>query len=294
MVKIMNQENPCCMDWGYGTLHNVFLEMLSYIDGFCETYEIEYSLAYGSVLGAIRHNGFIPWDDDVDIYMTEKGYKKFKEQFLRHGDHDKYYLQQLDMIDGMVEMPKLRMNGTTYIEPLLVERSMHHGIYIDIFILHNAPSRKLQQRIMNFANQYLILKGLSNRKYTRKKAYNTIMSIMRMFPYHFLRKEALKQVYKYSEIESDIFFDTDLRTYSRSFYEKNLIFPTKRIQFENIYVNIPAKHHEYLSQVYGDYCKIPSVSQIKAAQHAHQWSTTEDFHNFLPNITDYSDERGGK
>ena len=281
---------PLSIDWGLKPLQDKLLEMLVYIHSICMSNGIDYSLAYGSALGAVRHNGFVPWDDDVDIYMTADGYSSFKDYFSKHGDKERFYLQELDAIDGMVEMPKLRMNGTTYIEPLYAKRSIHHGIYIDIFILHNAPTNTLARKKMNFANQYLVLKGLSNKHYKNKIIYRPILTLLRLLPYNFLRKAALHYVYKYDGESSNCFYDTDLRIYSKSFYPQNVIFPAIIWRFADVELCIPAKWDIYLTNVYGTYTKLPSVEQIKKTQHTKNWSVDSDFHKYLPNITDYIDE----
>lgn len=277
----MNEHNPEKIDWGLKPLHKKLLEALGDVHEFCNKHKIDYCLAYGSALGAERHHGFIPWDDDVDIYMTAESYKRFRYFFQLEGNHKKYYLQEIDSIDGMLTLAKLRINNTTYIESLYMNRDMHHGIYIDIFILHKAPSSKIKRRIMCFANQYLVLKGLSNRNYSKKKSIIPLLILLKLFPENFLRKQALKQLYKYDNNDSDTFFDNDLRTYSKSFYKQSIIFPTKIVEFEGIYLCVPGDNVRYLLWVYGDYMKLPTIEHIKKNQHAVIWDIEKDYHNYI-------------
>lgn len=267
--------------WGLEPLHKKMLEMLVYIHDFCKKNNIEYSLAYGTALGAVRHGGFIPWDDDVDIYMSAGSYEKFRTTFKCQGDHQRFFLQEMEGIEGKQLLTKLRMNGTTFIEPLYKDSGIHQGIYIDIFILHDAPINNLKKRVMCISNQYLVLKGLSNRKYVKKKAYIPLLAFMRIFPKDFLRKKALREVYKYDGCDDGIVFDVDLRSYSKSFYEKSIVFPAQTMQFCGVELCVPAKPDEYLSWVYGDYMKIPSDEVINNAQHASVWDIDRDYSEYL-------------
>ena len=71
--------------WGILELQNCILNIAEYIDTFCDKYGIDYCLMGGSALGAVRHKGFIPWDDDLDIFMRPKEYEKFRKEFLKNG-----------------------------------------------------------------------------------------------------------------------------------------------------------------------------------------------------------------
>lgn len=278
----MEDNNPIDIDWGLKPLHEKMLEMMIYVHSFCEKNEIEYSLAYGTALGAHRHQGFIPWDDDVDLYMTFESYQRFKNLFYEEGDHEKYYFQEIDPVNGMVTLAKLRMNNTTYIEPLFKASGMHQGVYLDIFILHNAPSGFVAQRIMCLANQYLVLKGLSNRHYTRRKTYNALFAIMRIMGPNCLRKGALTRIYKFDQNnDSNICFDVDLRTFRRSFYRRDLVFPSIPVIFEGQEFMGPRRMEDYLKHVYGDYNQLPSIESIKKSQHSAVWDVEKDYSFYL-------------
>lgn len=277
----MKKQDVLDIDWGLKPLHDKMKEMLCYVHDFCVTNGLEYCLAYGTALGAARHKGFIPWDDDVDIYMTENSYRRFKELFENSGDKNKYFFQELDEIDGLVSLTKIRMNGTTYIEPLYRNANVHQGIYIDIFILHKAPRSTLRRKIMCLANQYLVLKGLSNRRYKGKRAYIPLLAFMRLFPKNFLRKIALKCVYEYDGIASENFFDNDLRYYKKSFYPSRYVFPAKLVEFDGVSLYAPGELDTYLKWVYGDYHKLPTYEMIKRSQHAAKWDVETDYKFFI-------------
>ena len=125
------------------------LEMVKYLDQFCKENNIEYYIIYGSCLGAVRHKGFIPWDDDFDIGMTLENYNKFVDLCKTKLDTNKYFLQTLDTDPNYyLSFAKLRDINTTLIEEKNKGISIQYGVYVDIFPIVGIPknnfSRKMQ------------------------------------------------------------------------------------------------------------------------------------------------------
>lgn len=277
------------MDWGLKPLHAKMLQTLKDIHKFCEKYDIDYCLAYGSALGACRHNGFIPWDDDVDIYMTSDSYIKFKELFKLKGNKDLYYLQELGYCGDMVNFAKIRVNGTTFLESITKKFDMHHGLYVDIFILHNTDAKWFNLKKMVFAGKYLTIKRLSNLGYQRRSLYRPVLAFLRLFPYDFFRKWSLQQLYKFDKVQTDYFFEPEFES-DVTYYKKDLIFPAVPHRFGDTFLKVPAKTSEYLSLYYGDYMKIPDVDSIKRSQHSAEWHINKDFKEILGREFSYKDE----
>ena len=128
-------------------VHLVQLEIANEVKKICENYKIKYFLIAGTLLGAVRHRGFIPWDDDLDMGMLRKDYIKFLKIARKELD-DKYYLESWKVASGYgLPFTKIRMNGTKYIERNSKDVNCHLGIFIDIFPFDNVPDNKVQRLI---------------------------------------------------------------------------------------------------------------------------------------------------
>src|SRR5690554_4415622 len=116
-------------------LHNVQIEILNQIVKICNQNKLTYFLIGGTLLGAIRHKGFIPWDDDLDIAMPRKDYEKFLELCQGYLG-DEYYLH-CSKTDPKYWLPfaKVRKNNTIFEEKSIQTINSHKGIYVDIFPL---------------------------------------------------------------------------------------------------------------------------------------------------------------
>lgn len=279
--------------YGILKLQDKILEIMVYIDEFCRENDIEYFLMGGSALGAKRHGGFIPWDDDLDIFMTPDNYEKFRSLFSVKGDKEKYYLQQYGYCDGMVTIPKLRMNNSTYVEEILKDWDIHHGIFVDIFILHTCPNNKVQQLVQCFWAKYIVVKGMALRGYSRRKGFaGLLLKIASLLPEKFLISYALRQVYKYRDLETNYYCNfLGKAVFKKGIYKKEWFIKSIDVKFETIKLRASKNLHEFLVERFGDYMEIPSADRIKWEQHAWKWDVEKDFREYISEVDNFSDEK---
>lgn len=266
--------------YGFLPLQDKILEIASYIDSFCEENGIDYCLMGGSALGAKRHGGFIPWDDDLDIFMTVENYEKFRACFNEKGDKERFYLQEIGKTKaGHVTIPKVRMNGTTYHEELTKDWDIHQGIFVDIFILHKCPNNKLLQLWQCFWAKCVVVKGISMRNYSRQKGLRQfLINLAKLLPKKLMIDFALKQVYHFDKKESDYYCNfLGKAIYKKGLYKRKWFERTERLPFEKVSLRVPTGLHDFLTERFGDYMQIPSADRIKWEQHACDWSIDEDF-----------------
>ena len=136
------------------------LELMQEVDRICRKNRIKYSLDGGTLLGAVRHKGFIPWDDDADIMMTRKEYERFYKACKRELDAEKYFFQEFRTDkEYRWGYAKLRKNGTTFLREGQEHIKCHTGVCIDIFVFDEVPDGTISRRV-HYLSCFLIRKGL--------------------------------------------------------------------------------------------------------------------------------------
>ena len=262
--------------WGFMKLQNCILYVAKYIDEVCEANGIEYCLMGGSALGAIRHKGFIPWDDDLDIFMTPDNYEKFRKV---HNNKSGFYLQEWGANNGQVSMAKVRLDKSTYIEELFADWDIHQGVYVDIFILHTCPDNPVKRYWQYFWAKYIVTKRVAARGATERGGLKGLLvRFASLFPDRLLLGFALKQVYRYRNEESQYLCHFMGRALLKTGLYKREYFNTiKKVKFEETELYVPQRVEEYLKDRWGDYMKLPPMEEIKKYQHSWKWSVDEYF-----------------
>lgn len=283
--------NPGEDKWGIRQLQNCILHIAKYIDEICSQEQISYCLMGGSALGAVRHKGFIPWDDDLDIFMRPDDYERFRTYFRKYGNKKDFYLQEWGESKGKITLAKLRYNHSTLQEKDLVNWDINQGVYVDIFILHDAPDGKLARMNQYIWAKYLVAKGAANRNYDRKGGMIGLgLKILGLMPKRFLVNYALTQVYKYDNRPSRNYCHFLGRANSKTgLYPKKYFTTSKYLPFEMIKLAVPYKVEDYLKDRWGDYMKLPSIDEIKHFQHSWKWSDSDTFPGYKSS-GNYKDE----
>lgn len=165
--------------------------ILHEFDRVCRELGIPYVLYAGTMLGAVRHKGFIPWDDDIDVLMLREDYERFLNEAEPLLDLEKFYLQKEFSEHWPMFFSKLRLNNTTCLEKYPIkDRQMHHGIYIDIFPCDSAAGTRIGRKIQFYASKVVIAKSLDRRGYiTHSRSKKLFIGLCRLLPMKpFLRR----------------------------------------------------------------------------------------------------------
>ncbi len=260
------------------------LEVMKFIDEICQKYSITYWIMGGTALGAVRHGGFIPWDDDLDIFMTPENYEKFVSAFESEKS-DKFVLQEWRTTPKYLEYAKVRMNGTTFIEENFKDRkNMHHGIYVDIMILHKAPRTNLMKRVLYVASKYVTLYALSQRNWKPKsKAQGYVLNLLRILPNKLLARMCYGLIYSYDKKKrfSEYCYWITPAKFRKGIFAKEIIGEPQKVAFEDVILLGPAEIEKYLETRYGDYMKLPPEEQRIAAIHAEIYDTEKDYRDYF-------------
>jgi len=266
-------------------LQTKILEIMMYIDKLCGENGIVYYVMGGTALGAVRHGGFIPWDDDLDIFMTPDNYEKFASAFSAAHD-SRFVIQEWRLGSNPLEYAKIRMNGTTFIEANFRENAdMHHGVYVDIMILHRCPESPIKQYMQFLCSRYVVLQALAERNWTPKsRSQAIILAVVRSLPKHFLTSFCYRQIYRYDERDLSryryCYFITPA-SFGQAVFPREMFREPVRVKFETSTLLAPTDIRGYLEIRYGDYMRLPPEEARKAAQHAEIVDLEKDYREYI-------------
>jgi len=251
--------------------------LMIYKDVFdvCEQNGLTLFLGGGSALGAVRHGGFIPWDDDMDLMLMRGDYEKFKAIFDEHLS-EKYVLQ-VPGAEGKRPsnlFMKVILKGTKCLELVQKNAPGEHGLWVDIFPIEYAPENRLIRQVKGFLIDALAYACVSNYLFRfdskEMRAYVkgskgarinrlirlTIGGILSFLPYE-RWYDFFDRASRGRRATSVITIPTGIRHYMGEMHAKDAFFPPKETNFEGVKAYLPNHTHEYLTQLYGDYMTPP-------------------------------------
>lgn len=257
-------------------LQAALLLMLEDIYSVCRKNKIRMFLSGGTALGAIRHQGFIPWDDDVDIAMTRHDYNKFCSVFEEELS-DRYILSAPNYNgNAKARFPKILKKGT-YLEEILDSTNKDLcKLFLDIFILENAPENKYLRRLRgSYCNTLEAISGMVSfveRADDTAKAFYKSASRVNYYSRCIIGKlfsfkkaewwfDRVDHACNYRRKSSIVCFPTGRKHYFGEILEKEKLFPLIKVSFDGKSFPVFSGYDYYLTNLYGDYMKIPPVEK---------------------------------
>lgn len=249
-------------------LQKIQLSMLKDFDAVCQKHRISYQLFSGTALGAVRHKGFIPWDDDIDVVMLREDYERFFDSASKELDSNKYYVQREFSEHWPMFFSKLRLNGTTYIEKYHShDARIHQGIYIDIFPCDNLSDSRLMQKLQYIASKIVIAKSLYARGYeTNSTVKKCFMQFCRILPTEPFKRLCIRRNDS-SSLKVHTFFGGG-KKFERSIFFREWFEQSVKMRFEDSEFPVSAHYDEMLRVMYGDYMVMPTLEQRVCKRHA--------------------------
>lgn len=244
-------------------LQEVSLKMLLYFDDFCKAHTLTYYLCGGGLIGAVRHGGFIPWDDDIDVFMPRDDYEKLKEIWL---DNSEYSIQ-FTKKDFKTENQFLTIcaNNTTFIKTYQKDLDINHGVMLDVIPLDGCPkgfARKKQKIYALLYSLFIIGKAPTNHSKLVYLGGKFLLGLIPKCLYYKIWSFCERQMTKYSISECDAI--TELCSgphYMQNEYPKDIFENRVLLDFEGYKLPAPQGYDIYLKMAFGDYMTPPPENE---------------------------------
>lgn len=241
---------------------DIMLEILKEVDRICIENNIKYWLDSGTLLGAIRHDGFIPWDDDIDVSMLREDFQKFLRIAKKELKED-FYLEDHSLDEMLKKMPlKVRYIKSIYIEKWDNKIDEKHGIYIDVFPMDKFSLKNEEREVEQFPKYLYQLKTMRiwDKKYSLRNFIKLLIIILlKIIPNKYIiylnKKYYLKSLKKNKDFLISYGYGL---TWRKGFLYED-IFPLRKLKFEGEEFFVPNNSDKILRILYGDYMKIPDA-----------------------------------
>ena len=237
-------------------LHKIQLKILNAVVALCKKHNLRYSLYCGTLLGAVRHGGFIPWDDDIDLTMPLKDYRNF----LKYAKElsDEFVCVHRDNTRNFYHLwARVQLNGTTFMPMHAARLDVPWGIFIDIYPMIGVPDTIFRQKIqMRFL---YLAKRLQHIEYYRVMRNPGWFRLLLSYLPFFLRRAVINILLDNTLCDTDKALRVgtlDGAPFEGKYAVKDWIQMT-RLHFEDNFFQAPVHYDKILRRMYGDYMKLP-------------------------------------
>ncbi len=253
-------------------LHELLLKCLLEFDRICKKHGIRYFLGGGTLLGAIRHGGMIPWDDDMDVMMLREDYDKFLSVVKQEINDDMFFQSSKTDSEYHSIFTKIRLNGTAFVTRYSQQfKNMHQGIFIDIFVHDHTSNSKIGQKLHVFRT--LFARSLVFHKWagTPMHFYGKLKLVCKLAT-KFINKSSMekleniqdKVIQKYNHKNTRYLYDGTGEHLRNGAFPAEWLEQTEYADFCGHKFPVPKNYDEYLKYSYGDYNELIPASLRKA------------------------------
>lgn len=243
------------------------LEMLIEVDRICKKCGIHYNIIAGTLLGAVRHAGYIPWDDDADVAMLREEYEKFRNVCKQELDSSRFYFQDHRNTRGYRwGYGKIRRKGTLFLREFQEHMPYRQGIFIDVFPLDGVPDSNLLRTIKNFecfcVRKILWSKAgkIADKNWMKRQIYRLLNHIPERKVFQYYHTMICRANRSRTKMVRILMFPTPNHVYGycREWYENSA-----DIEFEGFFFPGIRDYDRYLSFKFGRYLELPPEEQRK-------------------------------
>ena len=260
------------------------LNAMKHIHQVCLKHNIKYYMIGGTLLGAVRHKGFIPWDDDIDIAMMREDYERFKQIFASEFDLSRFFLQHYDSdIDFRPAMLRVCIKNTIQDYPSEIHHKCCKNTYVDIFPLDNVPDSELERD--THIKELLNIDRLINIKLYHIYEQNSklyvlfkrIVSKLLFDPLKTLQKKRIKSMTKYKDVSTKCVASTVSKYgYRKQIMDRNIYGNPVLYDFEDTQLFGVEQVDVYLTQLFGKkYMEIPPENKREVPHDVYIKETTK-------------------
>lgn len=249
------------------TLQLIELEMIVEVDRICRKNGIEYSLDGGTLLGAVRHKGFIPWDDDADVIFTRHEYAKFFRACKRDLDRERFFLQDYRTDENYRwGYAKIRRKGTEFVRLGQEHMKYHTGVCIDVFVVDHVPDGVLARNLYYGVNffirkvMYSELGQVAADHFLQRAIYRLLYKIPKNSMFHLRNCLAARCNRRTTELVSHLLYQYPSKE-SKYGMPSKCFEHYRDMEFEGMQLRGFVDYDRYLTLLYHDYMTLPPVEK---------------------------------